>query len=1073
MKEGITILSESSTDNLILFIHGFTGNSDTTWGSIESGFPKMLSHNDDIAKLFDIGVFEYYSRLTETKVLFDNVLSFKKNKKINKNLAIEDLQELLKTQLQITEKSYKQIIIVAHSMGGLVSKCFILNDLIKGKECPVKLFISLAVPHQGSELATFGSLLSSNIQISDLRPLNETINKINEEWIKVKDRVPNSKYLYGTNDCVVKKNSAIQLGADYDNVHAINADHGSISCPENNSSDVFKIVCKLIKQELFDKPVCSLDNIPEETKNGKNVIKNNCSNISVDKNHNYKKSLFSLDMIVNTLVKRESDTQKKITDEIEQDFLNKNFGAIYRVDGEPGTGKTIAVQALASYVEHWTAQNDIETKIFIFDLMSYEKKCAEGSLEEDVLKELLYSAEEVLHSAECLLIIDGLDYLNPLTEKFTRHIHPCLNKNICVFFKRYYKGVAIKSDDEIIDKISPNSYFKCGLDDSDFHGGESSFVFKLLCEIMAVTPEQLSNTLEKMKEWFFENRYNLRLISLIIKESNSSHNSNSSFEFLAHFLSSYLRSYPYIKNPKTTQEKAEEIGYKILTKGERNLDFLPIKALIKRISTQSFEMLGYLSARYICGEILRIGDSITCGNNSCNLSHIDAVYPFLINKYAKQIVTQDESTQRRYLTAIEKIYPLASLRLQAFMCYLLGRLYFLKEDCKKFLLSCKKKIDMQKAVLKNPIPNNELLILHRTIYISLIYLVGSYEKEYIKGIMSDKNLDAINRGFHRHYYGDGSYIIDRDMVSPDKDLGHFRNTYRQLSIKITNHTNQTEGILNLSAFTILSLVLSRLQNGTLEHTVSNSDTLKLINQMSEINLLKVVKDYATSVAVYLKSDMPPITESLRMMYQLKHQLRNGWNYKSKDNLYDRTVPKAESVSEHTDFAVRLAQVFLPENEQVKKLVEKEELDSEYTDYDKCKIISMLSIHDLGEYLYGDIVRMEQKDIDIEREHCALKTLSSTTACHTSPLLADPYISIYSPWREHNSPSNIMINHKISHDIDKLECLIQLYLYAENPDCKIKDLERFSEDLINTIKTDIGKEIFKIAISPMVHKFKKK
>ena len=135
MKEGLSILSKSQTNNLILFIHGFTGNSDFTWGSQSNSFPSMLAKNKGIALAFDIGVFEYYTRLTQSKVTFDNISSFLKKEKRNKNLSIDELQELLNTQFVVSEKNYENVVIIAHSMGGLLSKAFILNKLFELLPC--------------------------------------------------------------------------------------------------------------------------------------------------------------------------------------------------------------------------------------------------------------------------------------------------------------------------------------------------------------------------------------------------------------------------------------------------------------------------------------------------------------------------------------------------------------------------------------------------------------------------------------------------------------------------------------------------------------------------------------------------------------------------------------------------------------------------------------------------------------------------------------------------------------------------------------------------------------------------
>jgi len=45
------------------------------------------------------------------------------------------------------------------------------------------MFLSLAVPHQGADLATIGNLISKNIQISNLKSLSPFITQLNRNWI--------------------------------------------------------------------------------------------------------------------------------------------------------------------------------------------------------------------------------------------------------------------------------------------------------------------------------------------------------------------------------------------------------------------------------------------------------------------------------------------------------------------------------------------------------------------------------------------------------------------------------------------------------------------------------------------------------------------------------------------------------------------------------------------------------------------------------------------------------------------------------------------------------------------------
>ena len=235
--------------NLILFIHGFTG-AEETWAFSESiNFPTLLSENTDILKSFDIAYFNYFTELqllapikrSPFYKLFKKVLGHK-NKK---NISICEISNLLRTEIKVKLGDYDNLIIIAHSMGGLIAKDYILNNIEDGSDHKVAMFISLAVPHSGSELATFAKLFSSNINIQELAPIDGIVIDLNNKWVNAKT-LPQTKYFYGTWDEIVNKKSAIGINIDSADVYAFEEDHTSICKPENKENTTFKATEKII-----------------------------------------------------------------------------------------------------------------------------------------------------------------------------------------------------------------------------------------------------------------------------------------------------------------------------------------------------------------------------------------------------------------------------------------------------------------------------------------------------------------------------------------------------------------------------------------------------------------------------------------------------------------------------------------------------------------------------------------------------------------------------------------------------------------------------------------------------------
>lgn len=251
------ILNEGKK-NVILFVHGFTGGKET-WAHEKHGyFYQQLLQHDVIQNNYDVAIFEYFSALTDmlpaVTAGFGKIMSLfsSVSHKAKKNIAISQIAELLYSQIRFSLASYGNIVIIAHSMGGLVAKACVLKDIELGSYSRVKMILSLAVPHQGANLATFGKLFTSHKQIADLAPLSELCISLSNSWVKTGQK-PDIKYFYGTYDGVVEKNSAIGLDNNEQDAIACDEDHTSISKPSGINSIVVRASVKFLEEFLIEK----------------------------------------------------------------------------------------------------------------------------------------------------------------------------------------------------------------------------------------------------------------------------------------------------------------------------------------------------------------------------------------------------------------------------------------------------------------------------------------------------------------------------------------------------------------------------------------------------------------------------------------------------------------------------------------------------------------------------------------------------------------------------------------------------------------------------------------------------
>jgi len=250
---------------LLLFIHGFIGGAET-W--LKSGNKKSiltyLEGDDQIRQQFDIAIYTYDTSIFNGVQLVTNILRFfRLTKSRNRtNWDIETIAGELKSQVEVTAKDYKKIIIVAHSMGGLVSKEYILRD-IHNQNPKVGLYISLAVPHGGSDLATIGKIVTRHKQISDLAANNKFLKRINESWLREKS-LPKRIYFCGNNDQIVNSVSSIGLEITEPDVIYSSDDHYSILAPSRSNSHVLNRIKNACLEFASDNGGIAEKSIPVE-----------------------------------------------------------------------------------------------------------------------------------------------------------------------------------------------------------------------------------------------------------------------------------------------------------------------------------------------------------------------------------------------------------------------------------------------------------------------------------------------------------------------------------------------------------------------------------------------------------------------------------------------------------------------------------------------------------------------------------------------------------------------------------------------------------------------------------------
>ncbi|MEN8259438.1 MAG: tetratricopeptide repeat-containing protein [Pseudomonadota bacterium] len=244
--EDSTFLIHKKTANAksaALFIHGFTGNSVKTWGD----FPDLVVMDDALGD-YDVYSWGYPSTLNLTYILTKSLWT--------DDPDIKTLGSGLRTVLNNALPNYKKLVLVGHSMGGLVIQSYILEALAAqkpegiGRITEVVLF---GTPSGGLKKASPAAFLKN--QIEDMAAYGSFIQTLRREWKRLVDdrrleRTPGVNFrltlVAGLKDKFVSTESALDP-FPFDEKELVPGDHVDIVKP----TSVDDLANQVLKKRLL------------------------------------------------------------------------------------------------------------------------------------------------------------------------------------------------------------------------------------------------------------------------------------------------------------------------------------------------------------------------------------------------------------------------------------------------------------------------------------------------------------------------------------------------------------------------------------------------------------------------------------------------------------------------------------------------------------------------------------------------------------------------------------------------------------------------------------------------------
>lgn len=317
----------------VVFIHGFTGGEETWINENKTSIFTLLESFPELS-VVGFHAFPYHTKIVNisnniaAKVvtgIINKILPKKlkiKTPITKRNSPISEIAQELITYIKYELHDYENIIFICHSMGGLIAKNAIINIIENDVpfEHDIIGYCSLATPHKGS----IPSILISpfNINAKEMKPLDGSINALNDKWITHSDKIDKTLYVRAKSDEFVSLASSVPFNDTRKfPFEVVEADHTSICKPDFKTDRICKILKKFILDCLSKAKIknSSLDDFTDESSSYDKeifVIKlvlAEVNNLLID---DAKESFFLAEIVEKQSTKHERKTIKILTDRI-------------------------------------------------------------------------------------------------------------------------------------------------------------------------------------------------------------------------------------------------------------------------------------------------------------------------------------------------------------------------------------------------------------------------------------------------------------------------------------------------------------------------------------------------------------------------------------------------------------------------------------------------------------------------------------------------------------------------------------------------------------------------------------
>jgi pimeloyl-ACP methyl ester carboxylesterase len=228
--------NDAREPNLIVFVHGYTGDPETTWVK----FPHLIRQiGQGFEHGYEVASFGYQSRLTRNYQ------------------SVKTISHLLLTFLDAQADEASHLFIIAHSLGGIVARRMLVDSFTSQDNSLLTIFTKcrqvhfIGVPHRGAALAPkqvewFRKL---NPLAADLRRNSPLLLKTLTAWNDVvkhcEDKGLPSPQMFnyvGNQDWLIPLEQTIEHFAEREQVRVVEGNHIGIAKPHHPENAVYRLV---------------------------------------------------------------------------------------------------------------------------------------------------------------------------------------------------------------------------------------------------------------------------------------------------------------------------------------------------------------------------------------------------------------------------------------------------------------------------------------------------------------------------------------------------------------------------------------------------------------------------------------------------------------------------------------------------------------------------------------------------------------------------------------------------------------------------------------------------------------